>query len=87
LEHFPVSEMFAGWQQKSRVFNGYASDDVARAAALHARLTAAGFEVWFDKARLVPGCDWHKDIEARCEAARVILPLLTPRWQHSVRLI
>jgi hypothetical protein len=66
-----------------QVFISYASGDVARAAALHARLTAAVFEVWFDKARLVPGCDWHKDIEAGREAARVILPLLTPRWQHS----
>jgi hypothetical protein len=66
-----------------QVFISYASGDLARAQALHAQLTAAGFEVWFDKARLAPGCDWHKEIEAGCEAARVILPLLTPRWQHS----
>jgi tetratricopeptide (TPR) repeat protein len=66
-----------------QVFISYASDDVARAEALHARLTAAKFKIWFDKARLAPGCDWHKEIEAGCEAARVILPLLTPRWQHS----
>jgi hypothetical protein len=58
-----------------QLFISYASGDVARAEALHARLTAAGFEVWFDQARLVPGCDWHKDIEVGCEAARVILPL------------
>jgi hypothetical protein len=71
------------WEKAPQVFISYASDDVARAEALHARLTAAGFEVWFDKARLAPGCDWHKEIEAGCKAARVILPLLTPRWQHS----
>jgi hypothetical protein len=36
-----------------QVFISYASGDVARAEALHARLTAAaGFAVWFDKARL-----------------------------------
>jgi len=69
--------------ENPQLFISYASDDVARAEALHARLTAAGFEVWFDKARLAPGCDWHKEIEAGCEAARVILPLLTPRWLHS----
>jgi len=67
----------------AEIFISYAAGDVARAAALHARLKAAGFAVWFDKARLAPGCDWHKEIEAGCEAARVIIPLLTPRWQHS----
>jgi len=70
-------------EKPPQVFISYASDDVARAEALQARLTAAGFDVWFDKARLAPGCDWHKEIEAGCEAARVILPLLTPHWQHS----
>src|SRR5271169_5903541 len=67
----------------TQVFISYASGDLARAEELQARLTAAGFEVWFDKARLAPGCDWHNEIEAGCEAARVILPLLTPRWLHS----
>ena len=43
----------------------------------------AGFSVWFDRARLNPGCDWHQEIEAGCEAARVIVPLLTPNWQRS----
>src|SRR5271166_3158485 len=80
MSHHPTTESS---QKSPQVFISYASDDVARAAALHARLTAAGFEVWFDKARLAPGCDWHKEIEAGCEAARVILPLLTPRWLHS----
>jgi predicted esterase len=51
--------LLAGDAKKPQVFISYASDDVARAAALHARLTAAGFEVWFDKARLAAGCDWH----------------------------
>ena len=66
-----------------QLFISYASADLDRAAALHARLQAAGFAVWFDKARLRPGCDWHKEIEAGCEAARVVLPLLTPRWKAS----
>jgi hypothetical protein len=66
-----------------RLFINYASPDFDRAAALHARLVAAGFSVWFDKVRLDPGCNWHKEIKAGCEAARVILPLLTPRWQNS----
>ena len=65
------------------LFISYASGDLARATVLHARLASTGFRVWFDKVRLTPGCDWHKEIEAGCEAARVILPLLTPRWAKS----
>jgi tetratricopeptide (TPR) repeat protein len=65
------------------LFISYASPDLARAEALHARLVAAGFSVWFDRARLNPGCDWHQEIEVGCEAARVILPLMTPNWQKS----
>lgn len=65
------------------LFISYASPDLARAQALHDRLVAAGFTVWFDKARLDPGCDWHAAIEAGCEAARLALPLITPRWAKS----
>jgi len=64
-------------------FVSYASPDLAFAEALHRRLVAAGFSVWFDKARLKPGCDWHREIEQGCEASRVVLPVLTPRWQLS----
>ncbi len=69
--------------EKPELFISYASGDVARAAALHARLAAAGFVVWFDRIRLTPGCDWHAAIEAGCEAARVVLPVVTPRWAGS----
>ena len=65
------------------LFISYASGDLVRATTLHARLVAEGFRVWFDKVRLTPGCDWHKEIEAGCEASRVILPLITPRWAKS----
>jgi tetratricopeptide (TPR) repeat protein len=64
-------------------FISYASPDLAFAEEAQRRLTAAGFRVWFDQARLNPGCDWHREIEAGCEASRVLLPLLTPRWKLS----
>ena len=69
--------------ERPELFISYASGDLDRAAALHIRLVAEGFRVWFDKVRLTPGCDWHKEIEAGCEAARVILPVITPRWAKS----
>jgi tetratricopeptide (TPR) repeat protein len=64
-------------------FISYSSHDLAFAEELHRRLIAEGFTVWFDKARLTPGCDWHKEIEAGCEASRVLLPVLTPHWKES----
>ena len=66
-----------------QIFISHASADIARAEALHARLIGAGFRVWFDRARLSPACDWHREIEAGCEAARVILSLLPPNWHES----
>ena len=29
------------------------------------------------------GCQWHKEIEAGCNASRIKLPILTPRWRTS----
>src|SRR4029079_6660573 len=64
-------------------FLSYASADVKTAEALYGRLTAEGFSVWFDKVRLQPGFDWYREIEAACEASRIVLPILTPRWSRS----
>jgi tetratricopeptide (TPR) repeat protein len=64
-------------------FISYASADLALAEALHRRLEAAGLSVWFDRARLQPGYDWHREIEQACESSRVVLPILTPRWKRS----
>ncbi|HNX33262.1 MAG TPA: tetratricopeptide repeat protein [Kiritimatiellia bacterium] len=66
------------------VFISYnSSKDLPYAEALHRRLDAEGLKVWFDKARLNAGCDWHAEIEAGCEDSRVILPVLTPHWKES----
>ena len=65
------------------VFISYKSEDLALAETLHERLRGTGFRIWFDKARLDPGCNWHKEIEAGCEASRVVLPVLTPGWRKS----
>jgi TIR domain len=64
-------------------FISYQSQDVAIAETVHEHLLEAGFSVWFDKARLDPGCDWYRDIAAGCESSRVVLTILTPRWASS----
>jgi hypothetical protein len=43
-------------------FISYASPDVRYAQALHKCLKAAGFRVWFDKARLRDGYNWHEKL-------------------------
>ena len=55
-------------------FISYASFDLAFSEEANRRLIEAGFRVWFDEARLNPGCEWHREIEAGCEASRVLLP-------------
>jgi hypothetical protein len=42
--------------ERPELFISYASGDLDRADALHTRLAAEGFRVWFDKVRLTPGC-------------------------------
>jgi tetratricopeptide (TPR) repeat protein len=64
-------------------FISYASADLPYAEELNRRLTSEGLTVWFDKARLSPGCDWHREIEQGCENSRIMLPILTPRWKES----
>jgi len=51
-------------------FISYASLDVHFAEEAHRRLTDAKFRVWFDKERLQPGYDWHKEIVAGCDVSR-----------------
>ena len=54
-------------QQSYDLFISYRSNDLPIAERLHGRLTREGFHVWFDKARLAPGFNWHREIEAGCE--------------------
>src|SRR5688572_19851106 len=66
------------------VFVSYNSADRAIAAEIAERLVGAGLRVWFDTARLNPGCDWHREFEEGCEASRIVAPVLTPRWSESI---
>ena len=65
------------------LFISYRSLDLDFAEQLYGRLRDEGFRVWFDKARLNPGFDWHREVEAASDASRVIVPVLTPNWKTS----
>jgi tetratricopeptide (TPR) repeat protein len=64
-------------------FISYNSIDIQHAERLNAQLVAAGFNLWFDRLRLNPGCNWHEEIEEGCVNSRVVLPVLTPSWKQS----
>jgi len=64
-------------------FLSYASADLEIAQRIYDRLVAEQLDVWFDKERLLPGFNWHREIEAACESSRVLLPVLTPNWKNS----
>ncbi|MGD1275989.1 MAG: FxSxx-COOH system tetratricopeptide repeat protein [Tepidisphaeraceae bacterium] len=68
------------------LFISYHSPDLKLAEELHRQLLAGGFrpdQIWFDKIRLKPGYNWYEHIKDAADAARIILPVLTPRWQLS----
>jgi len=54
-------------------FISYQSSDLHFAERLFDLLRTEGFRVWFDKARLLPGYDWHREIEQGAEAVKAIL--------------
>ncbi len=62
------------------LFISYKSEDRALAQDLYGRLTAAGFDVWFDAIELDRAVSWFGLIEKASDAARIVLPVLTPNW-------
>jgi tetratricopeptide (TPR) repeat protein len=64
-------------------FISYSSSDLQYAEELNEKLLGENFKIWFDKVRLLPGFDWHKEIEQGCENSRVVLAIMTPRWKTS----
>jgi len=53
----------------AQVFIAYVREDVAVAEGLHAALAMAGFSPWMDIAKLLPGQNWPRAIEAAIESS------------------
>jgi WD40 repeat protein len=67
-----------------QLFISYAHSDGAEVAShLHADLEAAGFEVWWDKERLLPGASWTSGIETAIDDSEVVIALLSKGSYHS----
>ena len=65
------------------LFISYKSEDRPLAEDLYRRLTAAGFDVWFDVEAIDRVALWYDLIEQACEHARIVLPVLTPSWRSQ----
>jgi hypothetical protein len=53
----------------AQVFVAYAREDLAVAERLHGDLARAGFSPWMDIAKLLPGQNWPRAIEAAIESS------------------
>ncbi len=63
----------------ARIFLCHASEDKPQVREVHDRLRALGFETWLDKDKLLPGQDWHYEIEKALEAADFVIVFLSSR--------
>ena len=65
-----------------RVFIAYVAEETTQAVKLAQALQCAGFRVWIDRFKLLPGQDWRKAIERAIERADFFIPCFS---QKAVR--
>lgn len=62
-----------------RVFLSYSSDDRGRVRPLYDSLSAQGFiDPWIDTEEILPGQDWHEEIQKELESTDVVIVCLSP---------
>jgi hypothetical protein len=65
-----------------RIFISYAREDHEAVNALHADLTAAGFDAFFDS-ELTGGQQWWDTLLDEIRRCDVFIPIVTEDWRHS----
>ena len=60
-----------------KVFLCHAATDKPKVETLYRRLAKAGFELWLDKEKLLPGQEWDLEIRAAVRASDVVIVCLT----------
>lgn len=70
--------------QPLRVFLCHAREDKADVRQLHKRLRSEGIEPWFDEESLLPGQDWHREIQGAIQTTDVVLVCLSQRSVSKV---
>jgi TIR domain len=66
-----------------KVFISYTRDDQVAARLIAKRLTAAGFEVFFDTEGIVAGDSWSNQVSAALQHAAAVLVLLSSNSRRS----
>ena len=64
-------------EKQKRVFLSYAREDAASARRLRADLTALGVDIWFDEISLLPGQNWHLEIQQAIRSADFFVLILS----------
>lgn len=65
--------------RRIRVFLCHASDDKAIVRGLSRDLVSAGFDVWVDEDKLLPGHDWELEIQRAIRESDAVLACLSQR--------
>jgi hypothetical protein len=66
-----------------QVFICYASQDQKLANQVAAALTAAGFDVWYDKSEILPGDNWGEKVSEGLKKSQAMVVLVTPAALES----
>jgi len=61
----------------TKIFLSYGREDEKSAARLHKALQRAGYEIWFDRASLLPGERWKSSIVKAIRSAGAVVILLS----------
>jgi hypothetical protein len=64
----------------SQIFLCYVHEDVREVEALYRRLMEAGFNVWMDTQRLLPGQTWPAEIKKAIKHSRLVIICLSRTW-------
>lgn len=62
-----------------KVFFSYARADVDHVQKLYERFSRAGFKPWMDKFDILPGEDWHRQIDLAIQQCDFFLAFLSPQ--------
>ena len=66
-------------RNRARVFLAYAAEDLAKVRKLYSALSAAGFDPWLDKKKLLPGQNWPRSIETAIETSNFFIACFSKR--------
>jgi hypothetical protein len=77
VEYRPALETRPATAAPLRVFLCHSSGDKDRARQVYRALQKQGAEVWFDEASLIPGEEWHAEIEKAVRGSHLVVVCLS----------